>query len=417
VNTKFIKNVITLSSATVLAQILSLSIIPILTRLYSPEQFGLMSLFISIGSVFVVLFTLRLEQAILVPKRNENAIAIACLALFLSLFFTLLFTVLCYFYLLAGGGGELGKLIYLVPLSAFLFSIYKVANNYNNRLGAYKKFAANTLIFSVSQLLLKLAFGFLGFTALGLVWAVLLGRFGTALYSFFHLEWDKYIRKQRKFFIVRLKFLFKRYKKFSTWLLSSDLINVLSIQSPFLFIAYLYGNEWVGYFGLAVSVSSIPLQFIGSSIGNVFRGEAAVLMKEKGCCDELFRALLFKLVVFLIPLFLTVYFLAPKIFSLGFGENWNNSGEIVQCLCLMFFFQFIARVFSYLYVLYDRQIENFCVQITLLTFVIVIFYMGNKYNNELLSVLTLYSFSYSLIYIFVIIRSYYFSKGVNDVSI
>jgi O-antigen/teichoic acid export membrane protein len=400
-----------LSSATALSQLLSIAIMPFLTRLYTPEQFGLMSFFLSISSVCVVLFTLRLEQAILIPKQDKNALVVVYLALFFSLFFTLLSTFICYVYYFLGGESDLGLAIFLIPASAFLFSAYRIVNNYHNRVGAYNKFAVNTLLFFISQLLLKLLFGVVGLVTLGLIWGVFIGRLITATRILSDLFSTYPINFKDKFFFIRAKYLFKRYKKFTTWLLSSDLINALAIQSPFFLIAYFYSNDWVGYFTLAFSVSSLPLQFIGTSVGNVFRGEASKLMKDTGRCDQLFKGLLLKLLCVLFPVFIFMYFISPFVFPFVFGKEWAPSGVIVQILCIMFFFQFIARVFSYLYILKERQVENFVIQLVLLLAISGTFLVGKHYFTDLFPVLMIYSAIYSLIYIFVIFRSYYFSKG------
>ena len=400
----------TLSSATVLAQLLSIAIMPALSRLYTPEQFGLMSLFLSISSVCVVLFTLRLEQAILIPKRDKNALVVVYLALISSLFFTFLSTFICYVYYLGDWKSDLGRLIFLIPISSFLFTAYRIVNNYYNRVGAYKKISINTLFFFISQLPLKLLFGLVGGIMPGLIWGVFIGRLITAVRSLTDIFNTHSIDLKDKYLIVRGRYLFKRYKRFSTWLLSSDLVNALAIQSPFLLIAYLYSNEWLGYFSLAFSVSSLPLQFIGTAIGNVFRGEAAKLIKNNGRCDKLFKDLLIKLFCVLSPLFLVVYFTSPFLFSFVFGKEWIPSGEIVQILCMMFFFQFLARVFGYLYILRERQLENFFIQLILLVSISVTFLVGSSHFTNLQPVLVIYSLVYSCIYIVLLFRAYAFSK-------
>ena len=59
-----VRNVAKLLSANVVAQVIGLLVYPILTRMYTPEDFGLMNLFVSIGSVLVILATAEYYYAI-----------------------------------------------------------------------------------------------------------------------------------------------------------------------------------------------------------------------------------------------------------------------------------------------------------------------------------------------------------------
>jgi O-antigen/teichoic acid export membrane protein len=50
-----VRNFTKLLSANVVAQVIGLVVYPILTRIYAPEDFGLLNLFLSIGNVLIVL--------------------------------------------------------------------------------------------------------------------------------------------------------------------------------------------------------------------------------------------------------------------------------------------------------------------------------------------------------------------------
>ncbi len=71
VTSELTRNSAKLLSANVVAQAIGLLVYPILTRLYSPEDFGLLNLFLSIGGVLALLSTAEYQYAIVVPK-TEN---------------------------------------------------------------------------------------------------------------------------------------------------------------------------------------------------------------------------------------------------------------------------------------------------------------------------------------------------------
>ena len=57
-NSPFARNVGKLLSANIFAQVLGFLVYPILTRLYAPEDFGLLNLFVNIGNILVLLATM-----------------------------------------------------------------------------------------------------------------------------------------------------------------------------------------------------------------------------------------------------------------------------------------------------------------------------------------------------------------------
>ncbi len=70
---EFSKNTLTLMIGSALAQVIPIIISPILTRVYTPEEFGIFALYITFISIGASLVTAKYETAILLPKKEENA--------------------------------------------------------------------------------------------------------------------------------------------------------------------------------------------------------------------------------------------------------------------------------------------------------------------------------------------------------
>lgn len=85
----FARNVLTLMTGTTLAQAIPIAVSPILTRLFSPAEFGVFAVYLAIVSVLAILATGRYELAIMVPKKDRDAAALAVAAFMLSLFVSL----------------------------------------------------------------------------------------------------------------------------------------------------------------------------------------------------------------------------------------------------------------------------------------------------------------------------------------
>ena len=80
---EFSRNVLTLMTGTTIAQAIPIAISPILTRIYTPEDFGVFALYMAIASIIAVIATGRYEMAIMLPKEEEDVKSIVKLILIL----------------------------------------------------------------------------------------------------------------------------------------------------------------------------------------------------------------------------------------------------------------------------------------------------------------------------------------------
>lgn len=78
---EFLRNVLTLMTGTTIAQAIPIANTPILTRLYTLADFGLLALFVAVTSILGSIANGRYEMAIMLPKKDEDAINIAALGL------------------------------------------------------------------------------------------------------------------------------------------------------------------------------------------------------------------------------------------------------------------------------------------------------------------------------------------------
>ena len=72
----FSKNVLTLISGVALAQAIPILLSPLLSRIYTMEDFGEYAIYNSFISVLIILSTARFEYAIALPKDNANSFKI-----------------------------------------------------------------------------------------------------------------------------------------------------------------------------------------------------------------------------------------------------------------------------------------------------------------------------------------------------
>jgi len=82
-NNPLYKGVLVLGSGTAVAQLIGIVTMPIITRLYTPADLGVLAVYSSVLAIFGVGATLRYEFAYALPKRDEDAANLLglCLAL------------------------------------------------------------------------------------------------------------------------------------------------------------------------------------------------------------------------------------------------------------------------------------------------------------------------------------------------
>jgi len=177
---EFSKNVLTLMTGTTIAQAIPIAISPILTRIYTPEDFGLLALFVAITAIFGSIVNGRYELAIMLPKKDEDAINIFALGFIIVSCVSLVLLVLAvvfndYFTKLLNNN-EISLWLYFVPIAVFFTGIWNILNYFNNRKKQYKDIAKATIIKSIVTAIVQLSVGFIKQGATGLVSGQLLSQ-------------------------------------------------------------------------------------------------------------------------------------------------------------------------------------------------------------------------------------------------
>jgi len=77
----FVSNVLKLTTGNVVARAISIGAIPFITRLFSPDQFGIFSIFCSVVAIFSIFSSLSYVLAVLLPPDDRDASNIAILSI------------------------------------------------------------------------------------------------------------------------------------------------------------------------------------------------------------------------------------------------------------------------------------------------------------------------------------------------
>src|SRR5690554_6180591 len=130
------KNILTLLSGTMLAQALPVAISPILSRLFTPEDFGVLALYVAITAIFGAVANGRYELAIMLPQEDSEARVIVALGVLIACGLSLFLMVVVLFFggWIAQTLGQDGSVwwLYFAPLSVLLIGTFNMLNYYNN---------------------------------------------------------------------------------------------------------------------------------------------------------------------------------------------------------------------------------------------------------------------------------------------
>ncbi len=364
---EFYKNILTLASGTALAQVIPIIISPLLTRLYTPEDFGFLAVFLSIATIVSILITGRYELTILLPKENIKGLSLTILSVVLSLSISLmLFLVILLFRNnIIIVGSELGGWFYVLPLSFGLLGVSQSLNYWLNRNKKFKSIAISKVVKNVANSIVSLGLGFLKFGYSGLIFGLILGQLVSSIFLFI----DSYKSSSGIFHKIRfleIKKLAIRYKDFPKINLFSAILNSLSIELPVVLLTFYFNPVVVGFYALSQRILQAPMGLIGSSIGQVYFQKVS----EQADDIESLKSttlILYKQLIRLGALPMSIlFFFAPSLFSFVFGEEWREAGNYAQVLSLWILFVFISSPLSNLLTILEKHKQSVYFNLVLL---------------------------------------------------
>ena len=213
---EFSRNVLTLMTGTTIAQAIPIAISPILTRIYTPEDFGVFALFIAITAIFSSIANGRYELAIMLPKKEEDAINIFALGFIITsaISFFLLVLVLIFQndFVELLQNKSIGIWLYFVPITVFFTGLFNILNHFNNRKKYYKDIANATILKSIVLAIVQLLIGFMKQGVAGLISGQIISQFFANTKLLKNIIKDKILIS--KISKVKMIALAKRYRDF-----------------------------------------------------------------------------------------------------------------------------------------------------------------------------------------------------------
>ena len=346
---EFFKNATILTMGTTIAQLSNVVLYPILSRIYSVEDFADLATVMSITSIMSVAITGKYESSVITSKDKKEAINICALSILLaSLLLGLMTVLLVLFPSVAeslSANSNILFILYISIISSFAIVVFNVFNEWCVFNKYFKPLAYNKINNSLAVSLSKLVFGFVPGLKNALIYGDSVGRWLSAGGCMWRLLWlDRKILSEVK--MSQIKRLAARYANFPKYVMPAQLINALSSAVPVLFIGYYFTSTELGYYSMAMNILILPISLISNSIRDVFRQKASVVYRSTGDCRPLMLKIFKPLCLIGLAVVLISYFFIPDVFSIVLGEKWRMSGVFTQYLIFFIYFDFLAMAFS-----------------------------------------------------------------------
>jgi len=356
----FLYDVLKLVGGTSIAQVLSVLFAPMLSRLFSPEAFGILQLFMSTVILFGVIACLRYDNAIMLPKETKEAVNLLGVAIIFCVLFSIVIAIVLLFWgseiLAIFHAEELSPYCWLIPLVIFFTGILNALNYWNSRTRHYGRLSTARITNYGSMLSYQTITGFYRSATSGnLVLGYSIGTvFSTLVLGF------QTVRDDFNTFIGFINWsdmwqVLKDYKKFPSVDLWSTLLNNLSWQLPVYLLAFYFDESVVGYYSLSYRVMSLPIMLVGTSIGQVFFQRTSELHAQNKEIKPIVLNVVSQLVALGLMAAILMFLVREDVFILIFGSKWAEAGIYVQILSPWFIILFIASPLSSLFSVFQKQ--------------------------------------------------------------
>jgi len=383
---------IKLVSGSALSQFIIIAATPLLTRMYSPNEFGYLAIANAFLMVLGVVGSLRYDQ--LIYKYNTKCEWYRCfnngLVSSIIIFIILLFIfVLCYLF------GLLHRYLLITPFLVLTFSITQL---YSSLLSVFSLYTilgygliTRSFVMILSQYFLNT---YLGHSAL------IVGLFLGQISHLVVLSWAFTLKSNEKIIDFKVDFYDVKDSIMST---SQSLANSFSSQLPSVFIPYSFGLSSMGIYSLAQRLTFIPITFFSNAIRPFVLGELNNNRENKEKVGKLLKYGSISLLIIGSFGILLINLLAEEFFVIYAGEKWRAAGEVASALSFWVMCAF-ANIIATSYLTVHSYFKHLLIyDLTLLIARVLVVVISYVFQLSFIEFIYMYSITGLIFNLFIII--------------
>lgn len=347
-----------LLSASVVVQLIGIAVYPVLTRIYPPEEFGLLNLFQNIAATMVGVATAEYQYAIVLPKEEKEARSIFHLGLLLLLSTSVLAALSVPFARPIAHLFKAPELVHyygFIPLLVLAMGLWNLLNYWYVRQKAYTSISG----FQLSQSLIgagsKLAFGFGGCTVGGLIWGSFIATSSSIILSF-SLAFRRILRPLTKgFSFAAIRQVARTYRNFPLFTLPRNFLNLLVGQLPVFVLTPCFGARNVGFWGMALFLSYAPITMINRAVYQVLYQHFTERVHRGMPLMPLMRRFTRGISLLVLPTFGALYWVLPALTQWFLGEEWVVSGQLIRWMLPWLYAMFLTGATCFMADVFMKQ--------------------------------------------------------------
>jgi O-antigen/teichoic acid export membrane protein len=354
------KHLLTLVSGTALAQAVTVLAAPILSRLYTPLEYGEFAVYMFVVSAVQVVACARYEMAIVLADDEAEAVNVWALSLCVTAAFAAasLLGAVVYYY----GNTEVTKYPHLqgwlwaMPVFVALLGVYMACNQWLVRRKSYAQMSGTRLLQALGANGAQLALGRGGAGATGLVGGTI---FGQLVYSagLFWAFWRTMPQFWQLISWAQIRAAALKYQMLPRTTFFQSLLEMFQNNALSWLLPCFYSAIEGGFYFRTLIVFQAPVSLLGQSLAQVTYRETSDLYKNGAKMQPYIRATMRKSAILGLPIMLGLLTLGPWAFSTFFGEKWYEAGVYARILSVWMYVDFIRIPLAQVAIVIQKQKE------------------------------------------------------------
>lgn len=394
---KYIKSIATLVSGSMIVQIVTILCSPLMTRLFTPSSLGVYSLVTSVLTLFGAVMSLRYEICIVSEPDEKKVYSLVKLSFIICFIMSLIiFAGYTIYFKAINTEDNAAVLAAITAVLACLFGAVNILTAYNNRQKDYKLITKTYVQRVLSQNILNIASGFLGFGAIGLSASHTIGYMAGV-----RGQLKPLLKKKEEIRAVssdEVKEVFDENINQAVLSSPATFANGLSYSLINYFIEALFTTEMVGYYSISYRILGLPITIVSANISKVFLERASSEYKEKNNFRSTFKTTFLISLVMGLLMGAALILFAPWACELFFGDGWGIAGVYIRILTPMYVLRFIAGGINNSAVIVQKQHIDLIIQLLLTATIVSAFIISKIYMFDIETFLEIINIGFCILY-------------------
>lgn len=412
---KILQPVAKILAGTASAQVISILLIPVISRIYTPSDYGVFGVFLAISGVISIVASMQFHQAIVLPKTTSHALGLACLSSIGATAGAVVTIIISSIYFMVQNDSINNPFQFsiIIGLAILISGISQSFQSLAIRFEKFSVLGASAIIRTIITTTFQIIFGLADVVAMGLLLGYVIGELAALVYLVYKIRPQINLKRSSQL-LTRLYVLFIQYRDFSTFGTAQEALNSVSQGLPTIILGIFYGPLSAGYYSFAMRVLLAPGQLLSNAVRQVFSQRFAVNLRAPGVVRKDFTIGTISIAIPTLIITIAILPWLGDLFAVVFGEQWRVSGEYGEWLILWVAFLIFNAPSSVIFRILRRQKQNFFLNILIITTRIACLLIGGMLlnDNQTIVIFSLAGVFWNIVYIYLAWR---LTNGISKV--